>query len=298
MSTGTTAITWAGKGWLAEVGARERSLATVRAHIAAEVDTRADVIMTTVSRDPWFPLPERGPDGIELTVLEGTDAVHGYYTDRGDAYVVLGSTQLKQLVTDWYVLNESAATLRQTGAIGDVPPSDAEFVVQSVMLFPTAPDGIRGEIALTRYPFADVLAGRVEVPALRRREVTYLPVTELEHCRLLDRTVDGLARGDVRDLLTDDHRLAVRVDSPDHGDGGAGGRFEAHDGDAAATGLVDLLGGADDLTLVGRIATDWYVFADYLARFEGGARLRHVAVVHPVRDGRLEGTFGYGYDRI
>ena len=233
-------------------------------------------------------------------MLDGTADVHRYYSDRGDAYVVLASTQLKQVVTDWYVVNESAATLRQTGAIGDVAASDAEFVVQSVMLFPTAPDGIRGEIALTRYPFADVLAGRVEVPGLHRGDVTYLPVTELEHCRLLDRVVEGLARGDVRDLVTDnlitgDHRLAVRVDGPGEG---ARARFEAHDGDAASNALVELLGGADDLTLTGRIATDWYVFADYLARFDGGARLRHVAAIHPVRDGRLEGTFGYGFDQI
>jgi hypothetical protein len=286
-------LTWAGKGWLAQAGARGAALDVVRAHIAAEVDTRTDVIMSTVSADPWFPLPEREASVIELTVLEGTAPVHDYYADRSDAYVVLASNQLKQMVTDWYVFNESVATLRQTGPIGDVPDGDAEFAVQSAVLFPTAPDGIRGEIALTRYPFADVLAGRVPARAGGEGPLGYLPVEEIGHSHLLDRFVAGLAGGDVRALLTDDHRAAVRVDArASTGDRIA--RVEAYDGDEAAAQLVELFAGADDVTLSGRAVTDWYVFAEYLARF--GNRLRRVAAMHPVRDGRLEGTFGYGLD--
>ena len=145
-------LTWAGKDWVARVGPRGRALDVVRAHIAAEVDTRTDVIMSTVSADPWFPLPDRLPTGLTLAVVEGTAAVTAYYAERSEGYVVLGSNQLKQLVADWYVFNESAATLRQTGAIGTVPVGDAEFVVQSAVLFPTAADGIRGEIALDALP--------------------------------------------------------------------------------------------------------------------------------------------------
>src|SRR5581483_1252983 len=287
----------AGKGWLAQAGPRGAALDVVRAHVAAEVDTRTDVIMSTVSEDPWFPLPDRTADGITLTVLEGTPAVHDYYADRSDAYVVLASNQLKQLVADWYVFNESAATLRQTGPIGDNPAADAEFVVNSAVLFPTAPDGIRGEIALTHFPFADVLAGRVPPRAGGSGPLGYLPVEEIEHSHLLDRFVDALAAGDVADLLTADHCAAVRVDGPSP-NGARGTRVEAYDGASAAAQLVGLFAGADDLTLSGRIVTDWYVFAEYLARFTtspgGGVRLRRVAAMHPVRDGRLEGTFGYG----
>jgi len=284
-------LRWAGKGWLAQAGTRERSLDAVRAHIAAEVDTRADVIMTTVSRDPWFPLPDRERDGITLTVLDGTDDVHRYYSDRAEGYVVLASSQLKQLTADWYVFNESAATLRQTGAIGDVGPTHAEFVVQSAVLFPTASDGIRGEIALTRYPFADVLAQRVPPRPAANGPLAYLPVAEVEHTDLLDRVADGLRRGDLSALVTEDHQLAIRVD-----DGADRTRFEAHNGADAAKELGALFAGADDLTLVSRVATEWYVFGEYLAALDGGARLRRVAAVHPVRDGRLEGTFGYGFD--
>ena len=162
---GVIVLEYEGKGWLREVGPRGVALDAVRTHIAAEVDTRTEVIMSTVSADPWFPLPDRAPEGLGLTVAEGTADVTRYYAERSDGYVVLASNQLKQLVADWYVFNESAATLRQTGPIGDVEGVDVEFVVNSAVLFPTAPDGIRGEIAVTRYPFADVIQGRVTARA-------------------------------------------------------------------------------------------------------------------------------------
>jgi hypothetical protein len=290
-SKGVVVLEWAGKGWLERAGGRGVALGTVRAHIAAEVDTRTDVIMSTVSADPWFPLPERLPEGLELTVADGTLEVTSYYANRADGYVVLASNQLKQLVADWYVFNESAATLRQTGAIGDVTGGDAEFVVNSAVLFPTASDGIRGEIAVTRYPFADIIEDRVPVRSAPTGPLAYLPVDELEHSVLLDRLLDGLRAGDVRDLLTDDHGLAVRVDSPD-----APARCVCHTGDESAAALVELFAGARDLTVLGRITSEWYVFAEYLAVFEG--KLRRLVAIHPVRDGRLEGTFGYGLDEI
>ena len=275
---------------MASVGPRGRALDAVRAHIAAEIDTRTDVIMSTVSADPWFPLPDRLPTGLTLTVAEGTAEVTAYYSERSDGYVVLGSNQLKQLVAEWYVFNESAATLRQTGAIGSIPAGDAEFVVQSAVLFPTAPDGIRGEIALTRYPFDEVIAGQVPARTVPTGPLAYLPVAELEHSALLDRLLDGLWSGDVRELVTADHQLAVRVDG-----NGAPARVVAHDGTESALALATLFEDARDITVLGRVTTDWYVFAEYLAVL-GDERLRRVVAIHPVREGRLEGTFGYGVD--
>ncbi|HEU5309014.1 MAG TPA: hypothetical protein VFW97_16945 [Acidimicrobiia bacterium] len=283
-------LTWAGKGWMARIGDRGRALDVVRAHIAAEVDTRTDVIMSTVSADPWFPLPDRRPTGLVLEVVEGTADVTSYYSQRSDGYVVLASNQLKQVAADWYVFNESAATLRQTGAIGSVPPGDAEFVVQSAVLFPTAADGIRGEIALTRHPFDEVITGRVPTPTAPTGPLAYLPVAELEHATLLDRLLDGLRAGDVSALVTADHQLAVRVDGA-----GAATRFVDHDGADAADALVTLFAGARDITVVGRVTTEWYVFAEYLAVFDD-EQLRRLVAIHPVRDGKFEGTFGYGID--
>jgi hypothetical protein len=292
----TAMLTWAGKDWVARVGPRGRALDVVRAHIAAEVDTRTDVIMSTVSADPWFPLPDRLPTGLTLAVVEGTSDVTAYYADRSEGYVVLGSNQLKQLVADWYVFNESAATLRQTGAIGTVPAGDAEFVVQSAVLFPTAADGIRGEIALTRYPFDDVITGRVPAPTTPTGPLAYLPVAELEHSALLDRFVEGLRAGDVRAFVSPDHQLAVRIDGA-----GAAARFESHDGTASAEALAMLFAGTRDVTVLGRVTTEWYVFAEYLAVIDAstandGGQLRRLVAIHPVRDGKFEGTFGYGLD--
>jgi hypothetical protein len=275
---------------MARIGDRGRALDVVRAHIAAEVDTRTDVIMSTVSADPWFPLPDRRPTGLVLEVVEGTADVTSYYSQRSDGYVVLASNQLKQVAADWYVFNESAATLRQTGAIGSVPPGDAEFVVQSAVLFPTAADGIRGEIALTRHPFDDVITGRVPTPTAPTGPLAYLPVAELEHATLLDRLLDGLRAGDVTALVTADHQLAVRVDGA-----GAATRFVGHDGTDAADALVTLFAGARDITVEGRVTTEWYVFAEYLAVFDD-EQLRRLVAIHPVRDGKFEGTFGYGID--
>src|SRR6478752_3257782 len=80
----TDMLTWAGKDWVARVGPRGRALDVVRAHIAAEVDTRTDVIMSTVSADPWFPLLDRLPTGLTLTVVEGTAEVTAYYAARSE----------------------------------------------------------------------------------------------------------------------------------------------------------------------------------------------------------------------
>jgi hypothetical protein len=289
-------LTSADDNWLARVGPRGGALDVVRAHIAAEVDTRTEVIMSTVSTAPWFPLPERLRSGLALTVIEGTADVTAYYAERSEGYVVLASNQLKQLTADWYVFNESAATLRQTGAIGTVPTGDAEFTVQSAVLFPTAADGIRGEIALTRYPFDDVIAGRVSAPTPPTGPRGHLPGAELEHSALLDRLLDGLRAGDVDALVTADHQLAVRVDGPD-----IPARCECHDGTGSAAALVALFAGARDLTVLARVTTEWYVFAEYIAVFDSSStadlgRLRHLVAIHPVRDGKFEGAFGYGFD--
>jgi len=62
-----------------------------------------------------------------------------------------------------------------------------------------------------------------------------------------------------------------------------------------AAQMVTMFAGATDLTLVSRIATEWYIFAEYLLHFDGG-RVRRLALTHPVEGGELTGTFGYGRD--
>jgi hypothetical protein len=140
------------------------------------------------------------------------------------------------------------------------------------VLFPTAEDGIRGEICATRHPMDDVI-----------RRVAVDGGDELANGLLLDRLSLAARAGawaTVRETLADAHTLAVR----------AGGEvLTATDADTSAAALEELLGGAEDLTLLNRVATDWYLFGEYLV---GGDR--RVALLQPVEDGRIVGTYGYG----
>jgi hypothetical protein len=282
--------------WMRSAGPRAEAALTARTHVAAETTGDTEQICGTVSHDVFFGVPVRTRAGNELvdgTVLVDYDQVRGYYTDRSGSYVVTASAQLKSVATDWFLFNESAASLRGTGSIGGVDADGAEFVVNSAVLFPTAPDGIRGEICVTRWPFADIVAGTVAVPP-PPAPGEYLPRREIEHCQLLDRLTAALPGGDRAELgalLHTNQTLAVR-----HDDRGGHPRIHsARDHHAAVDALVALFSDVDDLTLLTRIATEWYVFAEYLGRTADGG-LRRLAAVHPVDDGLIGGTFGYGFD--
>lgn len=285
--------------WMRSVGPREEAIFTARNHVLAETSTDTDVICATVSHDVFFGVPVRTrqtneiPDG---TVLTTYDQVRGYYSGRAGAYVVLASAQLKSIATDWYVFNESAATLRGTGMIGDQDATGREFVVNSAVLFPTAADGIRGEVCVTRYPFDDIVADTVVMAAPIDDPRTHLPLREMSHCELLDRVAAALRSADQRALtaeLAERHTMAVRLDDVD----GAQRVHTATDAAAAVAELHAMFDGAEDLTLTTRIATDWYIFAEYLLRLDD-QRVRRLAITHPVFDGRLGGSFGYGRDEF
>lgn len=284
-------------GWLPEVGPRESSTHIARTHVFAETSTDTDYICSTISRDVYFGVPVRTregnliPDGSVLTTY---DQVRGYYEGRAGSYVVLASAQLKSIATDWYLFNESAATLRGTGMIGDIDATGREFVVNSAVLFPTAPDGIRGEVCVTRYPFTDIVADTVVTPPPPADARTYLPLREMEHCALLDRFVGALRTHDDRAIvgaLRASHSMAVRLDDVDRNQR----VFTATTGADAAAAFATMFGDVEDLTLMMRIATEWYVFAEYLGRLPDGS-VRRLALTHPVEDGVLTGTFGYGRD--
>ena len=47
--------------------------------------------------------------------------------------------------------------------------------------------------------------------------------------------------------------------------------------------------------LLDRVVQDWYVFAEYLVNYDDG-HVRRLALTHPIENGKITGTFGYGRD--
>jgi hypothetical protein len=282
--------------WLQGIGPREDSAVIARTHVAAETSTDVERICTTVSADAFFAVPVRTRAGHELpdsSVLTGAEQVHGYYATRSGSYVVTASTQVFTTATDWYVFNESAATLRGTGLVDGVDATDKVWVVNSAVLFPTAPDGIRGEICVTRHPFGDVVRGTVVPPAPGGPTGV---ARQADHSLMNDELVRAWGSGDhvaVRSLLSERASAAVRLDAVD-------GSIEVHravGADDVAKVLAALLpeGGPHEVAAMTRLATEWYVFAEYLVRRpEGG--VRRLAITQPIEDGAVIGVYGYGRD--
>ena len=276
--------------WLRDVG--EQSLFTVRYHVVEETAEDADAVCATISRDVFFAVPNRTRAGNELppgTVLTTYDQVRDYYANRLGSYAVLDSRPLRSVAGDWYVFNDSAATLRGTGQVGDVDASGAEFVVNSAVLFPTAEDGIRGEICVTRHPFDDVVRGTA---AKLAPEPASHPAREMRHSARLDDLVEALRLAKteaVSALLAPGHTVATRFDAL----GAEPAITTARDRTDATRFLCALFAGARDIAIVTRIVTDWYVFAEYVADM-GAGRVRRFAATHPIEDDLFTGTFGYG----
>ncbi|MCU1375994.1 MAG: hypothetical protein JWO68_3280, partial [Actinomycetia bacterium] len=229
-------LTTSVQDWLGGLGRRERSGFVARRHIAAETSTDVDAICATISPDVFFAIPVRTTAGHELragTVLTDAAQVRGYYEGRSGSYLVRDSAQLKSITTDWYVCNETTATLLGTGDVNGVDATGREWVVSSVVLFPTAADGIRGEVCATRHPMDAILRGTVSTEPL--------PGAEAAHGQLLDRFSLAVRAADwdaAGSALAPGHTLAVRLDPVE-------GPPVVHQSTAS---LPALFGPADDLT--------------------------------------------------
>ncbi|HZQ59515.1 MAG TPA: hypothetical protein VFA84_15850 [Acidimicrobiales bacterium] len=285
-------LTTTSQEWLTGTGSRGLAAVVTRRHIAAETSTDVDNICSTIAGDVFFAVPVRTRAGQELrpgTVLSGPEQVRGYYEGRSGSYVVKESAQVKSITTDWYVFNESAATLLGTGRVGDVDATGREWVVNSAVLFPAAPDGIRGEICATRLPMDDVIRGTAPVAPPGRSSLD----AERAHGALLDRFAGAVRSGDwaaAAQEMSEGHTLAVRIDPLN----AAPAVHAATGRDESRVLLAAIFGDADDLTLMVRIATEWYVFAEYLVELSGATR--RIALTQPIEDGRVIGTYGYGRD--
>ena len=178
------------------------------------------------------------------------------------------------------------ATLRPVGDVGGVSTDGTNFQVNSAVLFPTCDDGIGGELVWTRYPFGDVVAGRVAAP-VPADGPNHVPTARMRVADTHDGYVEAWRRGDVDGMvrrLSEDCRWQRRVrDATTTSYISTTGHAETR------RAFEGALGGGSAITveILNRIVTEWYVFCDaYLEIDDGGAEplaVRHIAL-HPVDD--------------
>lgn len=272
------------------------SAATGSRHVRAEQTNDLDAIMGTISRAPYFPLLDHdGRGGLALQLLTDTDAVARYYGDRHGSYEIVGSQQIIAVTTGFYTFRESVATLRPVGEVGGVATDGSEFRVNSAVLFPTSPDGIGGELVWTRYPFGEVVSGRVE-PPVDDPGPAHLPNRRVRIGASYDEYVAAWRDGDVDrmlDQLSPDCCWQRRVLGRDGIDLlSTSGHDETRDALTAAVATHPVRA----IEVCNRVVTDWYVFADLHLELgdgaEGSVSARHIAL-HPVAaDGRLRAELG------
>lgn len=273
----------------------EENLAKVTAHLQAEFSNDVDQIMKTVAPEPRFAIVTQGASGLELEVAETPQAVRHHYVNLRSALDVVRSRQIRRITGEWFVFQQSVATMR-AGADPDGRVGDAhEFPVDTAVLFPIAPGGILGEIPWNRTSFAE---------AMTTQTAHHEPPTEA----LID-TVDlheaflaawrSAEEQKVLDLLEDDSALAIRSYS-----NAQGSMCAAEGKDAIALALAEQFRTWKPIqsTVLDLVVTDWYIFASVRwigkMRSSSGSWSVHelsTAMTLPVsKSQRFQAIVGYG----
>jgi hypothetical protein len=233
----------------------EENLAKVMAHLGAEFSNDIDRIMGTVAPDPRFFIVTREDGKLELEVAETPGAVRDHYVNLRSSFDVVRSRQIRRVVGDWFVFQQSVATMR-TRAGRDAQTLDPhDFVVDTAVLFPIAAGGILGEIPWNRTSFAE---------ALGTRTIHHEPPTEelMETVDLHEAFLGAWCTGDERkvvDLLEGDCALGIRSCTEAEGPlCTAGGK------DAIRRALAEQFRWwkPATFTILNLVVTDWYIFAN------------------------------------
>jgi hypothetical protein len=270
------------------------NLSKVMAHLRAEFSNDIDQIMQTVAPDPRFAILTRESGTLELEVAEAAEEVRTHYLNLRASLDVVKSRQIRRLVGDWFVFQQSVATMRtRQGSDGRGGPHD--FPVDTAVLFPIAPTGIRGEIPWNRSSFAD---------AMTTRSRHHEPPTE-ELMPTVDRFEEFLAawrscdEKNVVDLLEDDCAIAIRNYADPDGSLCAGtGK------DVVRAALAEQLETwrPEASSILNLVVTDWYVFSNVQWigewRSSSGDWSTHevsTATILPISEGqRFRAILGYG----
>lgn len=276
------------------------ALDTTAAHVDSEASNDAAVIMETVSEDVCYLMPDVSDPALPVAVLTDRGAVERFYRAERSFLRVVGSSDLMELSTDWYVFHEGLADTVEVA-------SGRQFRHNYVVLFPVASDGIVGEILWPRISLAEVYAAEgppaVEGPSTVDERLGRRHRHRSAHGALLDALRQGDALAGTA-LWAPGARLAVRQDLP-----GATGVVEGKGPDAVAERVGALVNSFDEpeVRVLNRLVGDWYVFADWVVRGRlrtsvgdraAGTRVeaRTASILAFDHRSRIVAELGYGLD--
>ncbi len=115
------------------------ALRRVEAHTQSEFTNDIDVIMSTVSAEVCYILPDLSKDEVVLASMTTRDQVRDAYIRERELLDIVRSRHLVEASSNYFVFYESLATTRGR-------QSGEEVDVNSAVLFPVAADGIIGEL--------------------------------------------------------------------------------------------------------------------------------------------------------
>jgi len=269
-----------------DTGRRIHNIDTVNAHLAAEFSNDVDGILSTVDPEPRFVLCLPADGALTLAAISDWEGVVGHYSGMKQWLDVLRSTQIRRLSTDWYVFQQSVATVRDVA-------SRKEYAVDTAVFFPVDTQGIKGEILWNPLSFSDFEkvgpAGRPEGPT-----VALMDVVERH-----DEFVETWRSGDpekLASILATECAWATRnygKEADDRPMMSGLGRAEV------TAALVDGLAGWQprSATVLNRIVTGWYVFAEVSWDMGDGTAVRTGTVSGVGATGRIAGAVGWGTGR-
>jgi hypothetical protein len=263
------------------------NLRKVQIHVDSECGNDADVIMTTVEDDPRFAIlwPADANEALQIDARTDTPSVHDHYASMRETIEVVKSVQVRRIVSDWFVFHESVATMR------DVADKNGgiEFEVNTAVIFPVGPMGIIGEFPVNRTSFAKAVRSTGKANEVCTSAVSLLDQHE--------QFVSSWTKADVNGII--DQLAPGSVWATRRYGAGDGPLVVAHGLGEIAAALRDELTDwrATSATVINRVVTEWYVFAEIVWQFEGErgeTLIARTATTSPVRSGQLAGAVGYG----
>jgi hypothetical protein len=282
---------------------QRHNLRMVAVHVAAEFGNRIPEIVATITPECRYPLLHRDDGGgLQLEVITDLEGARHYYSRMRQGLDIVASRQIRRITTDWYVFNHSIATMRHTGDIGGSAATGREHLIQSTTLFPVTADGILGEVPWNRHTWSEIVGGVPETEARPEDPIA----AQLRASDALEAYAGAQRSGDAARLdgvITPDFRVATR--SYVHG---GGPMLVSETAAAAAANLRALHRAVEvlDLTVVNRVADEWFVFGEFLWRLraregsglgvDGDFDLRTAAIFPVDAEGRLVAELGYGTD--